>query len=324
MVEWLIEEGIGEHRALCLDAGQVIAARLDWLDRLSPGLIADAVLVARHRGSRRGTVRFAGGEETLIDGLPPEVSEGSTVRATISRAAMKEAGRGKMAQARMSDKAVRAAPSLAEALRAEGHAVRAVRCFAGREWEELIGEAFAGEIAFPGGTLVIHPTPAMTLIDIDGTLQPGSLALAAVPAIASAVRRFDIGGSIGVDFPTLPAKADRRAVDQALDNALSGWPHERTAMNGFGFVQLVARLSHPSILHRVQHDRSGAAARLLLRRAERVDEPGALLLTVHPAVRAAILPAWEADLARRSGREIRWQIDNSLAPEGAFAQAVTA
>jgi hypothetical protein len=83
-------------------------------------------------------------------------------------------------------------------------------------WDDLIDEAMTGEIAFPRGGLCISPTPAMTLIDVDGSPPCPALALAAVPAIAAAILRLDIGGSIGIDFPTLAEKRDRQAVDAAL------------------------------------------------------------------------------------------------------------
>lgn len=314
---WLIEDGIGEHRALLLNGDVVIAAQVDWLGALSPGLVEDAVLISRAAGSPRGTLRFANGEEALVDGLPREASEGAKVRAIITRAAMAEQGRLKRAQARLTQDLPRMAPSLAKRLGG-----KVVRAFPAGAWEEIVGLAFSAELAFAGGAITISPTPAMTVIDIDGTLPPLACSLAAVPAIAQAIRQLGLGGSIAIDFPTLADKADRRAVDDALKIALSGWPHEATAMNGFGLVHLVARLEAPSLLHRCALNPAGAAARLLLRRAERIEGAGDLLLCAHPAVNAALKEEWKVELERRTGRRIRTEADPALAFEAAFAQAM--
>lgn len=321
--EWLVEEGIGEHRAILVADHEAIAARLEWPGALAAGQVDDAVLIAKPAGAARGTLRFADGEEALVDRLPPDASEGATYRAEILRAAIAEHGRAKRAQARLTAAPPRPAPTLAERLRNEGQAMRIVRRFSAGLWEDIFADAWSGAIAFAEGSLTITPTPAMTLIDVDGTLAPASLALAAVPAVAAAIRRLDLAGSIGIDFPTLADKADRRRLDDRLAGALADWPHQRTAINGFGFVQLVARLEHPSLLHRLARDRAGAAARLLLRQAEGVRQPGALLLTAHPAIRAATPPDWEAELARRTGRELRWREDPALALGGGFAQALS-
>lgn len=323
MPEWLVEAGIGENRAILIDKGDVLAARLEWPGVLAAGEIADAILVSRRSGSSRGTVRFPSGQEALIDGLPSAACEGAPLRAQVTRGAMAETGRFKLAQARVCNLPSRTAPSLVEALRAHGPPVRTVRCFPDDPWPEILIEAVDGQIPFDGGTLWITPTPAMTLIDIDGALPARALALAAVPAIGRAIALLDLAGSIGIDFPTLERKDDRRAVDEALAKHLTRWPHQRTAMNGFGFVQLVSRLERPSILQCVQNDPAGAGARLLLRRAEAVSEPGVLLLTAHPAVRAATCRSWQAELTRRTGRELRWHEDRTLALTSGFAQAVS-
>ena len=314
MPEWLVEEGIGEHRAVLVEGGEILAARLDWPGPLKAGLVEDAILISRAAGSPRGTARFANGEEALVDGLPRDANEGAKLRLIVKRTALDDGFRRKLAQARPTSDPIRPAPTLAQSLGA-----RIVPCFDG--WDELWSEASQGSVEFAGGALRVEQTTALIAIDIDGTLPPKSLALASVPVIARTIRRFDLAGSIVIDFPTLEAKADRRAIDAALETELADWPHERTAMNGFGLVQLVARRERPSLLELLGMW-PDATARLLLRRAERVREPGALLLTALPQVRRATLPDWGLELARRTGREIRWEIDKSLAPQACFAQAV--
>ena len=322
MADWLVEEGIGEERAILLDEGEILAARLFWPGRLGAGQVEDAVLASRQKGSARGTVRFASGEEALVDRLPRDAREGAPLRVEITREAIRERDRLKLAHARPSDAPPRPAPGLVEQLRAQGFTARSVRRFDSGDWDEVWLEAWQGLSGFDGGELAFFDTSAMTLIDVDGPDDPRTLALAAVPAIASALKRFDIGGSIGIDFPTLTTKQDRKAVDGALETVLADWPHERTAMNGFGFVQLVARFPRPSLLQRIQRDRTGAAARLALRRAERVEGPGVTLLTVHPALEAGLRPEWLADLEQRTGRPTRIALEPGLALEAAAAQIV--
>ncbi|MFA9201591.1 MAG: hypothetical protein ACEQR8_10505 [Cypionkella sp.] len=312
---WLIEQGIGEERALRYSGGHAVAARVRWPGALEPGLVADAVLVERARGSQRGRGRFPGGEEALVDRLPADASEGAPVRLEVTRAAVREARRVKLAQARPTDAPARPAPTLAEAL---GGTV--VRRFPDEAWSEICAEAADGAVAFAGGTLHFAPTVAMTLVDVDGALPPRELALAAVAPLATAIERFALGGAVGIDFPTLPARADRQAVDAALGRALAGWDHERTAMNGFGFVQMVARCERPSLLHRVQFEAAAAAARLLLRQAEGLAGAGAVLLTAHPRVLAEIAPEWTAELARRTGRIVRFTPDAAIATAAGHAQ----
>ena len=318
MAEWLIEQGIGEERALLVEGDQVLAAKVFWLSKVCVRTILMAKIVSRNSGSSRALCVNSDGVEINADGLPRDATEGSDVRLIVTREAIAERGRLKRAQARYFSDDNPHIPQ-ASVLVTGKH----VRRFPTGLWDDVWGAASAGQLDFAGGSIVVTTTPAMTLIDIDGDLLPIDLALAAIPAIAQALHWFDLGGSIGIDFPTIPDKAGRKAVDTALGEALDDWPHERTAMNGFGFVQLVARLESPSLLHRFATSRVGACARMALRRAELADGTGrVLLLTVHPALKAKLKEAWLVELAERSGKQVRIDTDPSLALEAPHAQCV--
>jgi hypothetical protein len=317
---WLIEQGIGETRALLVEGEQVRAAKLMWPGELAAGVRLTGKLTTKLKGTRRGVALLGDGTEALVDHLPPSMSEGQNLNLVITRAALAERGRLKRAQARV---AGADAPPPPAAL-PEG---RVVPRFPAGLWEEVWQAACDGSLDFPGGEILLSVTPAMTVIDIDGVGTPRAVALAAVPTIARALAWFDMGGNVGIDFPTLQTKEDRRAVDAGLEAALTDWPHERTAMNGFGLVQIVARLSGPSLLHRFATARLGMAARMALRRAELAAEAGTgrvLELRVHPALKAKLKDAWLADLTRRTGREVQIGSDPALAIEAANAQLLSA
>lgn len=315
MAEWLIEEGIGETCKLLIEGGEVIAAKLQWPGELTTGEVHKARLTHKASGAKRGTVTLENGREALADHLPREATEGLTGQVRITRAGIAERGRLKLAQARWNS------GDATGELATQGTLTHR---FVAGAWEEVWHAASSGSIAFDGGEILCAVTPGMTVIDVDGDRHPRELALAAVPAIAKALKWFEMGGNIGIDFPTLEAKSDRRAVDEALDEALTDWSHERTAMNGFGFVQIVSRLEGPSLLHRFATSRVGMCARYALRVAERAEGIGpTLLLTVHPALKSKLKPEWLEELAKRTGREVRIETNPGLALEAPSAQILS-
>lgn len=318
MSEWLIEDGIGEQRALLVENDRAIAAKLRWPGELHAGQIVEARLVSKASGSRRGLAQSTDGQSILVDRLPKEATEGQNAKVQISRAAIAERGRYKLAQGRVVADDAKGADAQRDIFTTGKRIAR----FPAGLWEDVWDTAASGEVHFANGSLLLSVTPAMTLIDIDGDLPPRQLALAAVQPLADTLRQMDLGGSIGIDFPTLDKKSDRKEVDQALEQALSAWPHERTAMNGFGFVHCIARLEGPSLLHRMASSRTGAVARMALRRAEMVNGPGTTLMTVHPALKAKLKPEWLAELERRTGRPHKVETDPGLAIEAAQAQII--
>jgi hypothetical protein len=321
MAQWLFEQGIGEDRAVLVDGEEILEAAIELPGTLRAGTVADARLTAILVPRKRGIVAFGNGREALVEPLPPTATQGGLLRVEIVREAIAESGREKLAKAKATDAPTRAGASLRERI-GEAREVPTIGddLFEQAGWSELLEEARTGEISFPGGALRMSLTPAMTLFDVDGALEPAALAVAGAAAAGRAIRRFGIGGSIGVDLPTIAAKGDRLAAAEALDRALPQ-PFERTAVNGFGFLQVVRRRERASLPETLRIDPTGAAARALLRRAGRTAGGGAMTLVAAPAVvvRLERETAWLAALARATGGPVALQPQDNLPIFGGYA-----
>jgi len=302
--EWLSERGIGETRAALIEDGEILEARVRRDGVIAAGTILEAKLVAV---APRVTVG-AGGETFLLPRGISGVSAGRTLFVEVIRETLGGSEPWKRGLARLTSEAPPSASPLAE----------------GREgsitaWDDLLEEARTGIVPFNGGELRIETTAAMTMIDVDGWLAPPQLAQVAAWAAARAIRRLDIGGSVGIDFPTLGAKEARRDVDQVLDEFLPK-PSERTAINGFGFVQVVRPRLRASLVE-LARDRAPFEARALLRRAG--SEPaGSKRLVAHPAVFTVLEKnsAWTDALGRQLGGHIGLRADASLTISGGYAE----
>ncbi|MBV9840237.1 MAG: ribonuclease [Sphingomonadaceae bacterium] len=320
MAEWLYEDGIGENRAALVDGGTIIEAAIE-LDETAP--LVGAVMAARLGPPVPPSSALARLEdgEALVSPVPRGIGEGGHILVEIVREAIPEPGNPKLPLARpATDDAVpRAAPRLLERIGATGLPVHRLRTgdpdrLEQSGWSELLDEAASGQIAFAGGRLRLSLTPAMALFDVDGALAPLPLAIAGAGAAGRAIRRLGIGGSIGIDLPTLASKADRQAAAAAFDAVLPQ-PFERTAVNGFGFLQIVRRRERPSIPEQLRADRTGAAARALLRAAEHSRGIGARTLVAAPTLvdRITARPEWVERLARSLGAPVMLRAEASLA-----------
>lgn len=307
MAEWLYEAGIGEARAALVDHGAIVKARIE----LENGLRVGAVLDARLADRAAGRVTLPDGGEAHCAPIPREITEGASFRLRIVREAIPESGRPKPPRAVPApDQPVSPGPGLLARITATGLPVRTCRAhepdmLEAAGWSEILEEARTGDVAFRGGSLRMAVTPAMTLFDVDGAPPLGPLAVAAARAMAEAIVRLDIGGSIGIDFPTLANKAERQAVAEAID-AMLPQPFERTAVNGFGFLQIVRRRERASLPELLASDSVGAATRAELRRIERLPPPPPATHMVSEAIRACLAARadWTDELARRVGGRI--------------------
>ena len=291
--------------------GEIVEARI-LLDGTIP---AGSIVEARLAKSGTPALAVSGGTEFLLPRGAPGVTEGATLAIEITREAIPGNEPWKRPLARATDEPPRTAklkgtplafPAPANPLEELG-------------WSDLLEEARSGLVRFAGGELRVSPTPAMTLIDVDGLLPPPELALAAAAAAARAILRHGIGGSIGIDFPTVAGKAQRQSVGETIDRLLPE-PFERTAMNGFGFLQIVRPRRHASLFELAQ-DRAAFETRALLRRAA-LECRGATRLVANAAI-IAVLEArrgWIDTLARQVGGAVTLRTDGTLPIHGAYAE----
>ena len=320
MPEWLVERGIGETRAALVDAGQIVQARVELDGAVPLGTVLDAQVKSSGQSGRNAIAADSSGTEYLLPRGAPGVGEGGRLNVEITREAIPGSEAWKRPLARVTGEPARGVAPLATRLGAREVAFPSPRDELGEAgWAELIEEARSGTVQFPGGELRISPTPAMTLIDVDGYLERDELAVRGAAQAAKAIRRLDIGGSIGIDLPTAGSKAARQAAAAAIDEHLPQ-PFERTAVNGFGFVQIVRQRVRPSLVELAQ-DRASFEARALLRRAA-FEPAGAKQLVAHPAV-IAVLEArgeWLEALGRQLGGQIGLRPDAALPISSGYAE----
>jgi len=322
LAEWLYEAGIGENRAALVDGVRILEMLVerDEGNRLRVGAIRRARLMRKADASGRGLVTLDDGGTAQLQPVPAGLTEGASLMVEVTREALREGPETKPARVRAAaaDAEPRDGPDLRARLDTSGLPVSTPGSgpdlLEAHGWSEALEEAARGIVTTPQVLLRIALTPAMTLIDVDGAGAPAEVALAGARASGEAIRRFGIAGSIGIDLPTVADKAGRQAAAAALDDVLPQ-PFERTAVNGFGFLQVVRRRERAALIETVQADPVLTAALALLRRAERTPGHGPLTLHAPRAVIARIEARadWTAKLARTLGAPVALRADDALA-----------
>jgi len=311
--EWLVERGIGETRAVRVEGGSIVESRI-LLDEVVP---AGTVIEARLTEAGIPAIAEAGKQQYLLPAGAPRITQGAKLAIEVTRERIPGAEPWKRPLARISEDAPRSAPALSgKELVFPSPEDRLERA----GWSDLLEEVRSGVVRFAGGELRVSVTPAMTLIDVDGRLPPFELALAGAQAAAHTILRHAIGGSIGVDLPTITGKAQRQAIGAAVDAILSQ-PFERTAVNGFGFLQIVRARAHANMFE-LATERPAFEARALVRRVAQ-ERTGAVRLAAHPAIIAVLesRPGWLEALGRQVGGSVTLRADASLPISGAHGEA---
>ena len=291
-----------------------------------------------------------------IEGFLPDtegaagLTEGDCVLVRVTRAA--QGGKGPRLTARVTGEPRRGPGSIerlaalhpAAAVRADDPAVvAALRPILGDRITRLPAPAFdpalaaeitalaAPEVELPGGgRRTIHPTPALTAIDLDAggavaarggkSATHRALNEAALPVLARQIRLRNLSGAIFVDWAGLSPRR-RAALGPALAAALAADPL-RPRLLGFtmlGLAEIVRPRVHPP-LHELLAGPHAAGLAALRRLAEEVtaDPSHPRLLRAAPPVAAALMndATARADIARLTGRNLALRSDPALGATG--------
>ena len=317
MPEWLIERGIGETRAALVEDGEIIEARIE-LDGITPaGSIVAARLASIGTDGRNAVAIGEGGDRISAAARRARASpQGATLTIEVTREAIPGTEPWKRPLARIADR------SLAAAALADGRDLTfpaPVDDVGDAGWDDLIDQARTG-IVRVRRRRASHFADAGDDPDRRRRLSRARRARGdrRRPSRA-AIRRLDIGGSIGIDLPTAGEQGGA-PVGGRGDRCHLPQPFERTAVNGFGFVQIVRPRRRASLIELAQ-DRPAFEARALLRRAA-LGGAGAKRLVAHPAVIAVLetQPGWLAALARQIGGAVELRADAALPMSGGYAE----
>ncbi len=334
----------GETRAVLLENGAAAELHLIRSCKAQPTAQAGerhAARIISKLGNGRALIQLTTGEQALLHPVPPR-PDGAEVEIEITRPRLPEPGRWKRALARPAAEDGAALDSIAQLLaRADeiicpdAAAANALGACAARvsvdaqavaeaDIDLLLDAARTGLVDFSEGQLSIERTRAMTVIDVDGTAPPVDLNRAAARAIPQALRLFGISGPVGIDFVSMASRADRQSVDGVLEaecRVLGA--HERTAINGYGFCQIIrprASASIPELLCGTTPGRLSVETQALslLRMAARATGFGARSIVALPAI-IDLLRSWPdmlAQVMRLAGAEVKLVSDAAVAGYG--------
>jgi ribonuclease G len=321
----LWDAGPGEIRAGLVEDGKLTEFRIIRLRRGEKALYQAGERYTARIIERTGRTAIVdlGLEQALLDPAPKGYNAGQLVSVTMTRSRIPEPGRWKPAKVRLADDPT---PAHAEPcwhfsaepwelyLRAAAPHVSVIICpdvgvacdverevatptrvdpqmIADAGFDDIIDTAISGQFALDGqGSLSIERTRAMTMIDVDGMGDGEALNIAAARAVPGLLRLLDIGGATAIDFVSMENRAARQNVADAFDAAAANLgQHERTAVNGFGLMQIIRPRTGPSVPEILCETSPGrlsleSRAIALLREAGRSQGIGPRHLVAPPAI----------------------------------------
>jgi len=187
--------------------------------------------------------------------------------------------------------------------------------------------AIAGQSQLGDVTISFQRTKAGLVFDIDGIGDAFAINMIAATEIARLLRLYQVGAMVLIDFVSMESKAQRTQIAEAFDAASVAdlRPFERTAINGYGMMQVVRARPRPSVLDQLFGTRIAALsdetqAYWLLRAVAESHGFGVRSVTARPEVATLLQSegwaAWRAAAVRLAGADMVVVADEKAAGYG--------
>jgi Ribonuclease G/E len=188
------------------------------------------------------------------------------------------------------------------------------------EMESAVAALAEPVAALPGGiSMSVHPTPALTAIDVDlgaatadrrdKASSQAHFNRALLPALARQIRLRNLGGAILVDLAGMSARR-RAGLSDALAASLAEDPMRPRFLGftGLGLAEILRPRVHPPLHELLEGPHAAGLAALRHAARQAAANPAhALVLRATPALVAALQadPEALAAFAHRAGRKLR-------------------
>lgn len=319
LTEYWTDDAPGERRAAMVENGKIVEIRLNRFGQFVVGETGGGRIFSKT--SAGSYLQSDDGRELLVR-HQVALAEGMRVGFEVTRCAIAEPGLIKLAEAKILE-SIPALPVTADMLWVE----RSGGAQSKRDISDAFDIAITGASHAADAVISFQRTKAGLVFDIDGTGDPLAINIAAATEIARLLRLYQVGAMAMIDFIAVDSKSARQAVAEAFDAAaaLDPRPFERTAVNGFGMMQIVRPRPMPSVLDQLFGTRIASLsdetqALWLLREASRSTGFGLRTITALPAVATLLQsPLWQpllAECERLSGASLAIVADAQVAGYG--------
>jgi len=313
------DDAPGERRAAVVEDGNILEIHIQ---RDALWALGECGVGRIDRKTPSGAYVVADDGSALLLRGKTNALEGARVMFEVTREAMSEPGRIKPPEIILRDSAGN--PLIGKDALWDARLASLGQSAINASIAEGIDVAIAGQSQLGDVTISFQRTKAGLVFDIDGIGDAFAINLVAASEIARLLRLYQVGAMALIDFVSMESKAQRTQIAEAFDAAsvLDPRSFERTAINGYGMMQVVRARPRPSVLDQLFGTRIAALsdetqAYWLLRAVAQSSGFGARTVTTRPEVATLLQSerwaAWRAQAVRLAGADMQVVVDEKAA-----------